>query len=371
MRPTSCKSTRGFSLMEMLVAMSLGLLLVGSAVQMYSKATDATFMVSQRAQMQQDLRAAENMMTKDISLSGAGLQPGGIALVSGTGSNPKYGCDQVKCYIGGGTTPAGIAFPNNYLYWIIPGPARGVTLNAARGATDVITVVYADSAFQLNQYQATFNNANGTSVNFTLPNPAPNPLPQAVSAPDVGLKTGDLVLFTNTVGGNTAMAVGEVTANVTGANSPYTALFANADALLFNQTAANAGGMKQIAGGANTTAVRIFVVTYYLDVLPDPTGVGPGSPRLMRQVNGQPPSPVAENIADLQITYDTYDNAGNLLVDQADAGAAVGVLPNMIRKVNLKHLTARSAMHGTKGFQSMDVETSISARNMSFKDRYQ
>ena len=371
MQSRSSKSTGGFSLMEMLVAMSLGMLLLAAAVQMYSKATDATYMVSQRAEMQQDVRAAENMMVKDISLAGAGLQPGGIAVASGTGSNPKYGCDQIKCYIGGGTTPAGIALPNNYLYWIIPGAAKGVTLNATRGPTDIITVVYADTAFQLNQYNVTFNNTNGTSVNFTLPTPAPATPPQPVSAPDVGLKTGDLVLFTNTVGGNTAMAVGEVTANVTGASRPYTALFANADALLFNQTAATAGSMKQIATGTNTTAIRIFVITYYIDVLPDPTGVGPGTPRLMRQVNGQPPVPVAENIADLQITYDTYDNNGNLLVNQPDAGASVGVLPNMIRKVNIVHMTARSPMRGTHGFQSMDIVTSVSARNMSFKDRYQ
>lgn len=356
--------------MEMITAMALGLIVVGGAVQMYSKAAEATFLVSQRAEMQQDMRAAEDLLVKDISLAGAGLLPGGVALASGTGTSPKYGCDQVKCYVGGGTTPAGIVFPNNYLYWIIPGPAKGVTLNALRGPTDVITVVYADTAFQLNQYQVSFN-PTGTSATFALPNPAPNPLPQPVSAPDVGLKTGDLVLFANTVGGNTAMAVGEVTANVTGAGAPYTGTFANADALLFNQTAATAGDMKQLAGGSPATALRIFVVTYYIDVQPPANGVGLGTPRLMRQVNGQTPVPVAENIADLRITYDTYDNAGNLLVDQADAGAALGVSPNMIRKVNIKHMTARSAMHGVKGFQSMDVQTSISARNMSFKDRYQ
>jgi prepilin-type N-terminal cleavage/methylation domain-containing protein len=371
MQPRSFKSIDGFSLLEMLIAMSLGLVLVASAVQMYSKATDATFTVSQRAEMQQDMRAAEDMMVKDISLAGAGLQPGGVAVASGTGTNPKYGCDQVKCYIGGGTTPAGIALPGNYLYWIIPGPAQGVTLNAAVGPTDVITVVYADTAFQLNQYQVTFNNANGTSVNFSLPAVPPNPLPQPVSAQDVGLKTGDLVLFSNTVGGNTAMAVGEVTGNVAGASSPYTALFANSDALQFNQVAATAGDLKQIAGGANTTALRIFVITYYIDVLPNPSGAGLGTPRLMRQVNGQIPVPVAENVADLRITYDTYDNNGNLLVDQRDAGASVGVQPNMIRKVNIKHLTVRSALRGVKGYQSMDIQTSVSARNMSFKDRYQ
>ena len=27
-------------------------------------------------------------------------------------------------------------------------------------------------------------------------------------------------------------------------------------------------------------------------------------------------------------------------------------------------------MHGTKGFQSLDVQTSVSLRNMSFQNRY-
>jgi hypothetical protein len=106
-------------------------------------------------------------------------------------------------------------------------------------------------------------------------------------------------------------------------------------------------------------------------VVPDPSGSGPGTPRLMRQVNGQSPVPVADNVSDLRITYDTYDNNGNLLVDQADAGVSAGVSLNMIRKVNVKHLTFRSAQRGIRGYQAMDISTSVSARNMSFKDRYQ
>ncbi|HEY1273195.1 MAG TPA: prepilin-type N-terminal cleavage/methylation domain-containing protein [Terriglobales bacterium] len=364
-------SSRGFSLLEMMIALALGLVVTAAAVQLFTKALDATYIVSQRAGMQQDVRAAQNLLIKDISMAGAGLQPGGVAVASGTGTNPRYGCDQSKCYLGGGASPAGIAFPANYIYWIMPGPGMGATLNAVQGPTDVITVVYGDTAFRLNQYQVTFNNAFGTSINFVMPSPAPSPAPQQVSDPALGLKTGDLVILSNNLGGNSQMAVGEVTANVTGTSSPYTAAFANADVLQLNQIAATSGDLRQITGGTNTTALRIWVISYYIDVLPDPSGGGgAGTPRLMRQVNGQPAIPVAENVTDFQITYDTYDTSGNLLVNQPDAGASAGVSPNMIRKVNLT-MSARSAIKGTKGFQSLGFQTSVSARNMSFKDRYQ
>jgi len=348
----------------------LGLIVVGSAVQLYTMGVNGTFLVSQRATMQQDARAAEDLMTKDISLAGAGLLPGGVALASGTGSSPKYGCDQTKCYIGGGTTPAGVAFPNNYMNWVIPGPGRGITLNATKGPTDVVTVVYADSAFLLNEYTATLN-GTGTQATFTAPAVAPATPPQLVSDPALGLRKGDLVLFTTTGVGGTQMGIGEVTLDVTGLGVPFTANFANADALFLNQTAATAGSLTKMANSVGSAA-RIWVITYYLDLLPDPTGVGPGVPRLMRQVNGQPPAPVADNVADLRVTYDTYDDLGNLLVEQPDAGMGAGVSLNMIRKVNIKHLTIHSAQRSTmNGFQAMDISTSISARNMSFKDRYQ
>src|SRR5262249_26396205 len=134
------------------------------------------------------------------------------------------------------------------------------------------------------------------------------------------------------------------------------------------------GSLTKISGGTFMTATRIWIITYYIDLLPDPSGAGgPGTPRLMRQVNGQTPVPLAENIADLRITYDTYDNNNVLQVNLADAGASLvpPVSPNMIRKVNIARMIARSPMRGAKGYQSIDLSTEVSVRNMSFKDRYQ
>ena len=129
------------------------------------------------------------------------------------------------------------------------------------------------------------------------------------------------------------------------------------------------------------------MTTYYLKILPDPLGVGVGTPVLMRQVNGRTPVPVAENVVNLQFTYDTYDTSGNLLHATCDGGESLGVSPNLIRTINIAHLTLRSQMAGgnmvvqnvksnlasgaVTGYQGYDVQTSISARNLSFSQRYQ
>ena len=87
---------------------------------------DATFTVTQRAETQQNMRAAIELMTKDISLAGAGLPSGGLQLVTG-GANSKFGCNQTgTCYVPGGTYPNSGAGVHNYMYGLIPGFSNGV-----------------------------------------------------------------------------------------------------------------------------------------------------------------------------------------------------------------------------------------------------
>ena len=383
MRSTLTTSGRGFTLVEMLIALTLGLLVVGAAVQLFSRSMSATWIVSQRAELQQNVRASSNLLTKDISLAGAGLPTGGVALASGTGTKPRYGCDYTgACHLGP-TNSGSITYPTqadpvsgaaiNYMYGVIPGWKRGVTVNAAAGATDVITTVYADTTFLLSDYTVKFNDLNGNSVTFTLPAPAPNPLDQAVNNAGVGLQQGDLVLFSSNAG--SAYAVAEVTAPLVAGGGPsYTVAFANNDSLLFNQNAATSNDLKQMATAAGiagtavgVTATRIWAITYYLD-----NTATPGTPTLMRLVNARVPIPVAENVADLRFTYDTYDSTGALLNATGDGGMglATPISPSLIRTINLAHLTVRSQLRGHDGYQSMDIQTSVSARNMSFSDRY-
>jgi len=88
---TSANSSRGFSLIELLVALAVGAVVIGAAVKLFSQGVAATFVVSQRAQMQQDLRASSDLLLKDISLAGAGLPSAtGIALPQ-SATKPIYG----------------------------------------------------------------------------------------------------------------------------------------------------------------------------------------------------------------------------------------------------------------------------------------
>jgi Tfp pilus assembly protein PilW len=369
------KTCGGFTMIELLVSLALGIIVVAAAVRLFTSGLNATFTVSQRAEMQQDIRAAQNMLTADIGLAGAGMPMGGVGLVSGGGKNPRYGCDQTpKCYLGTNNSAA-IAYPSNYLYGIVPGYKSGVTINATQGATDVLTLDYTDTTLALNCYQVTFNNSNGTSVKFTLPStPLPgcsNATTQAVTDQAVGLTPGDLVMFTN--GSNVAIAEVSV---ASGTSSPYTVTFNDNDPLYFNQSTGTAGDIKQAVSNVgsvapNASAIRVLVITYYLDTVTDPTGLSSSTPRLMRQVSGHVPVPLAENIANLQFTYDTYDTNGNLQVGLGDAGASLGVSPSMIRNVNIWHMTLRSQVPGTKGYQGFDVQTSVSARNLTYSNRYQ
>src|SRR5580700_2637141 len=133
---TSANSSRGFSLIELLVALAVGALVIGAAVKLFSQGVAATFVVSQRAQMQEDLRASSDLLLKDISLAGAGLPAGvGIALPS-TALKPIYGfapscAARNNCVPGNGIpypcTSSGAVPCNPTLFGLIPGFRFGIT----------------------------------------------------------------------------------------------------------------------------------------------------------------------------------------------------------------------------------------------------
>ncbi|HUM06470.1 MAG TPA: prepilin-type N-terminal cleavage/methylation domain-containing protein [Terriglobales bacterium] len=380
MRRRSTIRHRGFSLLEMTIAMALGLIVMAAAVQMYSKGVGATWIVSQRAEMQQDFRAAANMLTKDISLAGAGMGNNvQIALPSGAGTvSPVYGCDQIpKCYINGGA----VAYPTQlvsgvnvpYLYGLIPGSKFGPIVNAGAGATDVITVVNADTNFLLSCYSVTVRTT--TIVRFTLNNPlpascvVPPPLvaPQAINDPVIGLTPGDVVLFNVTIGAGagaqSSNVIGEVTNVALVAANIYDVTFASGDPLRMNQPGAAAGSIGNIVG-ASGSGTRINIISYYIDKSITP-------PRLMRQISGHTPIPVVENVSFLQFTYDLYNfNTGAILTNQDDGGASQGMTPSQITKITIKHMSMASTMHGVQGFQGLDLQTSVSARDLTFKNDY-
>ncbi len=49
MKRQATNSARGFTLVEMLIALTLGLVVIGAAVQLFSRSVSATWLISQRA----------------------------------------------------------------------------------------------------------------------------------------------------------------------------------------------------------------------------------------------------------------------------------------------------------------------------------
>ena len=401
MRPAS-NPRSGFSLLELLVSATLGLLLIGSAVTLFRQALNATWVTSQKSEMQQDFRASSNLLQRDISLAGAGaLGQQGLSYnavgLHDTVKNPFYPCSTTSCnYV----NASSVAFPTTsgspLLYSIIPGPSLGIQVDAANGPTDIISLVETDVNLELNCY--TVNVTSGTTVNFGLPSPLPPTcvLPPGVLEPPslvesatnpAGLQAGDVVLF----GSNSALGV--VTGVVEGTSSAscftpaastttppsgytipggncYTVTFANEsgaapDPGYINQpvTKTGTGILDTYVGSTALSAVRLLFVTYYLDLSTD----GTKTPRLMRIQNGKLPAPVAENVVYLKFTYDVNNNG---VINANQSTLPAGTTPAMITQVNIAHMTMRSQLPGNSGYQGLDLQTSISARNLTSQQEY-
>src|SRR5580704_5811852 len=104
------RTTRGFTLLELMVSMGIGLLLLGIALSMFRQAVNATWVTSQRSAMQQDFRAAGNLIARDISMAGSGslgqsgLASNSVGLPLGTGILPIYPCSATACnFVKGGS----------------------------------------------------------------------------------------------------------------------------------------------------------------------------------------------------------------------------------------------------------------------------
>ena len=205
--------------------------------------------------------------------------------------------------------------------------------------------------------------------------------PNNILAPG-GLNVGDLLLFIVSSPGNgktnqgtssaqTAAAVAEIT----GLPSNAIINFALADALNFNQAATAPNSLANaitnlgagLGAGNQVTACRLNAVTYFLQV---PPAVGTiQTPRLMRQVNGLNAVPVADNIINMQFSYDVINSvAGTMSANQSNPVGA-GLSPALIQKVNM-WVMGQSLTSGGNKNQSMYLASSVAARNLSFCNSY-
>jgi prepilin-type N-terminal cleavage/methylation domain-containing protein len=371
------KSQRGFTLLELMVASSIGLTVILVMGSLFKVGMDTSMKVAQRAETQQNMRAAVQLITRDISLAGAGLPSGGLQL--GTAGVSKIGCNQSGyCYLPGGLYPNSSSGTPNYMYAIEPGFGTGVessaVISAAPAATNSsLTVVYCDYNFSLSNFNFAFTSSTTASVSVINSSVTPN----NIQAPG-GLNTGDLLFFLVQTAGNGKTSSGTslvqnaaVVAEITGIPSSSQLDFATSDALNFNFSSGSnnlASVASAAAGtGAEVNVCRLEVVSYFLEVPTATTTVQ--TPRLMRQVNGLNAVPVADNIINLQFTYDVINSVTGTVIANVQNPIGSGDSPSLIQKVNLWVMGQSLTNDGNRA-QSMYLATAVSTRNMSFCNSY-
>jgi prepilin-type N-terminal cleavage/methylation domain-containing protein len=373
------KRQAGFSLLELMVSVSILVTVVGVALAMLVDAQHMYEGVTDMADMQQNLRASMINMQRDFIQAAEGLPTTGL-------SYPQGGT--AKTINRPSPTGTAYTFPGPAVSSTIPDIVPGVDGTATPGLivngtpTDFITMMYVDNSLvDVNSHQMS---------QFPVYQVATAANPQAcagIIATDGSTTTFDANCITIT--GNNAVAPGDLIMFFNGQNyaiQTVTAVagqvvtFGSGDAFNFNAmlTKATAGTLKQLQNGTAspggpyppTTAARVKMITYYIDNV-----TNPNLPQLVRQVNFNTPTAVADGIEDLQISYGITQPNNAALYGAAGPGNAKQPLgldtPAQIREVNL-FVGARSnnAYSVTGQFFRDNMVTKVSVRSLSFVNRY-
>ena len=372
------KKQAGFTLVEFMIAMAVTLVVLAAVVAAFMDTTRGNQRVSAAADMNDNLRAALNLVRQDIVVAGEGIPTGGIAIPSGAGISIKR------------PGPTALTFPQPFLPAITLGTAVGPNIailsdtsssSAAVSPTDEITLTYADNTLGLDQ----------APVNLPAGPGVPVPCAGALAADtsflifdatagcvnlgtaNFTLNPGDLIMLSNING----TAIQTVT-SVSGQKVNF-ARNTSIDQFGLNLSGAASGTLKQIQTKVPnstptaydgtyppTTATRIWMVSYYLDKLTDPKHV-----RLVRQINFNQPQPVAEIIEALTFRYNFVDQNVPPTFYANQSVVPAGLTENNIRAVNLFLGARASNLVGTPGKYIRDnMQTQISVRSLNYYNKY-
>lgn len=367
----------GFTLVELMVAMTLVLVIMGATMTALNDAYRSNETARGVIDVNNNLRVGADIMVRDFIQVGQGLPTGRLVQVpNGAGAlrirrpHPQ-GSACTEWPDGTAAIPA-----------VTAGPGCGPVVDGV--ATDMVTTLAVDSV--LDGVPVRSYDLAGHRATVSLPcagacgaGQAPGGVNISGGGPD-DVRVGDLMMFTK--GSVSALAY------VTAVDGSQTFTFATGDPMNVNQfDAALNGTVDDLATTTPVTAnssnvSRIRMITYYLDATLDPA-----TPRLMRHLNWGDPNAavnlrartVAFAIDNLQFTFDMLDGVTNptsvrmVAADLTAAGACSPnpCSPNQIRKVNV-YLSGRSTrtFSATRRFFRNSLSTQVSLRSLALVDRY-
>jgi prepilin-type N-terminal cleavage/methylation domain-containing protein len=386
MLPSSKRKRAGFTLIELMIAMGVTMVLLYAAVAAFRDASLTNQIVTQNADMADNLRAGLNLLQTDLQQAGSGIPTGGIPIPYTSNGSASAPCNTLAApnrpVLNGTTTfPAcSSTFPG-----VEPGQALGPLITAPDASaglpsnpssyTDEITVLYVDNlgldSKPINALPTTnpvtAGCPNGSlTLSGTTAKAVFDPNCINFTTADIYINPGDLIMFSNTLG-EAVLAVTSV--------SGQTVTFAPGDNFNLNGRTASGGTINQLeasgCGGANscftnTTATRVWMVSYYLDNVTSPPYV-----RLIRQVGFNTPTPVGETMENMQFTYNFVDGNTN---PANQPSIPAGDSESQIMAVNI-YLAARSSYRIRQGSNTLysrdNLVTQISLRSMAYHNAFQ
>ena len=361
-------SEAGFTLSELLMATTISLLVIGTAMTTFKDAVAMSGSAGYMADTSLNLRAGINLFIRDLAATGRTIPIGGIPIPSGANAQPINR-----------PSPPGNAYTfdtitETSLSAVTTGSGLGPTID--NQTTDMVTLLAVDPLLDLvlvpagspvgsqaplilspaNTPNADTIAADGSS--FTL-NPSRAWLAGDTTNNISPVMKGDLLMFVNTAGQYALQTV-------TRADQTHAYFDSNSDDMFnFNQRDAAAGSITQILG-TSLTVRRVWMYTYFVD----PNN---GTPRLMRQYNFSTPQALAGVVEDLQLSYDIVDGTVNpTAIDNLPYTANnVTYSANQIRKVTV-HIGVRSEAMALKprDYLRTHLSTVVSLRQLAYVDRY-
>jgi type IV pilus assembly protein PilW len=348
MRPFSRRAVRGVTLIELMVAMVLGLLVAGGIITIFLSTSNSNRVQTQLARMQEDGRFAIGQLNDDLAMAGGTYcnNTGGIAVVSSSNvaqdglRAPKVFTKNLIAALteittnwgatsGKNTYPAAPTAPYtmpSFLYMRgynctgsvactpVPVTFLGGTLNTAGTAvgnrvvgTDVLTVRYLNSArgWRLGGTSTVLGNADGTLNKITLS--------PATGEPPISQFKSTTALIADCSSAQVFAVTGATTATIT--PDPG------------NNFSAPLALQPQSAPRLYDFGSDMQNVTYYVQVVSnDGTATGVKTGALMRRVNGTaatvPDQELIRGVERLTFRYGVEDNSGGvrfLTADQVDS----------------------------------------------------
>lgn len=277
---------RGFSFIEMMVAMGIFLVVTAAIYGLLRVATSDRFTSTQKIEALQNARVAMNALNRDATNAGADfpnagvtVPPNRLAAILGIKPLPTLAtADRITPIVSGQQLPMKIV-------------SAGPPATYAAGPNDEVLMIYRDDAF---------NNGNALNVATTTPNPGiTNNLASTPKTCSVKIDTsGGVTNSVCNVGelyvvqGQTSAALGWLT----GKSGTDTLVFNGADPLLINQPGV-VGTISQLPGPSavpptpwNTYIVyRVTMVMYYVDP-------ADATKTLVRKVFGTPQSVTGQTV---------------------------------------------------------------------------